>query len=112
MLHVIEGVGWGGGGGLIYDALGHTFTRFIQNFTSEAINDVLFTTSTSEKQNIPSGEVFRLDSETNCSRVCELVFHSPSSMMLTTTPSPVMLLHHTGITLRSRPPMLYSPCAN
>lgn len=112
MLCVIEAVGRGVGEGLIDDALGHTLTRFIQNFTSEAINDVLFTTSLSEKQNIPSGEVLRLDSETNCRRACKLGFHSPSSMMLTTTPSPVRLLHHAGITLRSRPRMLYSPCAN
>lgn len=35
---------------------------------------------------------------------------SPSSMMLTTTPRPVMLFFQTGITFRSNP--LYCPCAN
>lgn len=123
---------WGGGRESIYDALGHTFIQIVQNSLAEARNEALVTISLSEILNIPVEKVFYPHSswfyfersrfllhvfygknkKKNGSRVCKLRLDSPSSMMLTTTPSPVTLLHHAAITFRSSPPPLYSPCAN
>lgn len=122
ILHVIEGEK------LVYDARGQTSIQFIPNFIAKAINNVLYHCLRSKichKEkclllttyilcDFPEQDnIFMVHlTEKKTVVVCELRVDSPSSTMLTTTPSPVMLLYHTGIMFRSRPKTLYSPCAN